>query len=51
MVNFIIGTVFGIIVATVGFGPVIGFLDGVMLNIQKTAIENAVPKLPQPVTR
>jgi hypothetical protein len=48
MVNFIIGTVFGIIVATVGFGPVIGFLDGVILNIQKTAIENTAPKLPPP---
>ena len=48
MVNFIIVTVFGIIVATVGFGPVIGFLDGVILNIQKTAIENTAPKLPPP---
>jgi hypothetical protein len=48
MINFISGTIFGIIVATIGFGPVAKFLDGAMFNIQKTTVEMNTPKLPPP---
>jgi hypothetical protein len=48
MINFISGTIFGIIVATVGFGPVAKFLDGAMFNLQKTTVEMNAPKLPPP---
>jgi hypothetical protein len=48
MINFISGTVFGIIVATIGFGPIAIALDGMMLNLQKTTIEMNAPKLPSP---
>jgi hypothetical protein len=46
MFNFISGTIFGIIVATIGFVPVATFLDGAMLNLQKTTVEMNAPKLP-----
>jgi len=46
MFNFISGTIFGIIVATIGFTPVATFLDGAMFNIQKTTVEMNAPKLP-----
>lgn len=48
MINFISGTIFGIIVATIGFSPVARFLDGAMLNLQKTTVEMNAPKLPPP---
>lgn len=48
MFNFIFGTVFGIVVASIGFGPIATFLDGAMFNIQKTTIEMNAPKLPVP---
>lgn len=48
MINFISGTIFGIIVATIGFGPVAKFLDGAMFNLQKTTVELNAPKLPPP---
>jgi hypothetical protein len=48
MFNFISGTIFGIIVATIGFAPVATFLDGVMFNLQKTTVEMNAPKLPPP---
>ena len=48
MINFIFGTVFGIIVATIGFGSVAKTLDGVMFNLQKTTVELNAPKLPPP---
>ena len=48
MINFISGTVFGIIVATIGFAPVAGALDGIMFNLQKTTVEMSAPKLPPP---
>ena len=48
MINFISGTVFGIIVATIGFGSVAKTLDGVMFNLQKTTVELNAPKLPPP---
>jgi hypothetical protein len=50
MFNFISGTVFGIIVATIGFSPIAVFLDGAMINLQKTTVEMNAPKLPPPVT-
>jgi hypothetical protein len=49
MFNFIAGTIFGIIAATVGFGPIAKFLDGVMYNLQKTTVEMSSPQLPPPV--
>ena len=49
MINFISGTVFGIIVATIGFGSVAKTLDGVMFNLQKTTVELNRPQLPEPV--
>lgn len=49
MFNFITGVIFGIIVATIGFSPVAKTLDGMMLNIQKTASEMNRPELPPPM--
>jgi hypothetical protein len=49
MINFISGTIFGIIAATIGFGPVAKFLDGAMFNLQKTTVEMNRPQLPPPV--
>jgi hypothetical protein len=51
MINFVSGTVFGIIVATIGFGPIAKALDSAMFNLQKTTVEMNTPKLPPPVTR
>jgi hypothetical protein len=51
MINFISGTIFGIIVASIGFVPIASSLDGMMLNLQKTTIEMNAPRLPPPVTR
>ena len=48
MINFISGTIFGIIVATIGFAPVAKVLDGAMFNLQKTTVEMSAPKLPPP---
>ena len=48
MINFISGTIFGIIVATIGFEPVAKFFDGAMYNIQKTTVEMNRPQLPPP---
>jgi hypothetical protein len=46
MINFISGTIFGIIVATIGFGPIAQTLDGAMVSLQKQTIRMSVPKLP-----
>jgi hypothetical protein len=48
MINFIAGTIFGIIAATVGFGPIAQALDGAMLGLQKQTIQMSAPKLPSP---
>ena len=48
MINFIAGTIFGIIAATVGFCPIAQALDGVMLSLQKQTIQMSAPKLPPP---
>jgi hypothetical protein len=48
MINFISGTIFGIIVASIGFGPIASALDGAMFNLQKTTVEMNAPKLPSP---
>jgi hypothetical protein len=48
MFNFIAGTIFGIIAATVGFGPIATALNGAMLNLQKTTIQMTKPELPPP---
>jgi len=48
MINFISGTIFGIIVATIGFGPVAKFLDDAMFNLQKTSVEMSREQLPPP---
>jgi hypothetical protein len=50
MINFISGTIFGIIVATIGFNPIARTLDGTMFNLQKTTVELNAPKLPPPAT-
>jgi hypothetical protein len=49
MSNFIFGTVFGIIIATVGFSSVANILDTAIFNIQKTTVELARPQLPPSV--
>lgn len=46
MINFVSGTIFGIIVATIGFGPIAKSLDGAMFNLQKTTVELNAPQLP-----
>ena len=48
MINFISGTIFCIIVASIGFGPIASTLDGAMFNLQKTTVEMNAPKLPPP---
>jgi hypothetical protein len=48
MINFVAGTVFGIIAATVGFGPIAQALDGAMLSLQKQTVQMSAPKLPPP---
>jgi len=48
MINFIAGTIFGIIAATVGFGPIAQALDGAMLSLQKQTLQMSAPKLPPP---
>lgn len=46
MFNFIAGTIFGIIAATVGFGPIAMVLNGAMANLQRTTIQMSKPELP-----
>jgi len=46
MINFIFGTIFGIIAATVGFVPIANVLNKGMVHLQKTTIEMARPELP-----
>ena len=48
MINFISGTIFGIIVASIGFGPIASALDGAMFNLQKTTVEMNRSQLPPP---
>jgi hypothetical protein len=48
MVNFISGMIFGIIVATIGFGRVATVMDGIMFQIQKQTVELSSPTLPPP---
>ena len=48
MINFISGTIFGIIVATIGFGPIAQNLDSAMLVLQRQTIQMSAPKLPPP---
>jgi hypothetical protein len=48
MINFIAGTIFGIIAATIGFGPIAQALDGAMVGLQKQTIQMSAPKLPPP---
>ena len=48
MINFVAGTVFGIIAATVGFGPIAQALDGAMLSLQKQTVQMSAPKRPPP---
>lgn len=44
MFNFISGTIFGIIVATIGFAPVANVLDGAMFNLKKSTVEMSAPQ-------
>jgi len=48
MINFISGTIFGIIVATIGFTPVANALNSIMFQIQKQSVEMNRPTLPPP---
>jgi hypothetical protein len=48
MINFIFGTIFGIVVATIGFSPIATSLDSAMYNLQKTTVEMTRPQLPPP---
>jgi hypothetical protein len=47
MINFVIGTVFGIVISTVGFTGIAPMLDGAVQSVQKTTIENVKPQLPK----
>jgi len=51
MINFIFGTIFGIVASTIGFGSVATTLDNVMFNLQKTTVELNRPQLPEPSQR
>jgi hypothetical protein len=48
VINFISGTIFGIIVATIGFGRVASVMDSIMFQIQKQSVELSRPTLPPP---
>ena len=48
MINFVAGTIFGIIAATIGFVPIAQALDGFMVGLQKQTIQMSAPKLPPP---
>ena len=48
MFNFICGTVFGIIVATIGFSGMAPSLDSGVRFIQEQTIQHAKPQLPNP---
>jgi len=48
MFNFISGTIFGIIVATIGFNGVATVLNGIMFQIQKQTLELTQPQLSPP---
>lgn len=49
MIHFISGTIFGIIVATIGFQPIATVLDSGMTELQNYAARRNVPELPEPV--
>lgn len=49
MIHFISGTIFGIIVATIGFQPIATVLDSGMIQLQNYAARRNVPELPEPV--
>jgi len=49
MIHFISGTIFGIIVATIGFEPIAAVLDSGMIQLQNYAAQRNVPVLPEPV--
>ena len=46
MINFVAGTIFGIIAATIGFDPIAQSLDCLMRGLQKQTIEMSATKLP-----
>jgi hypothetical protein len=46
MVNFLFGTIFGVVVSTIGFAPVAKILDSAIYNVQKTTIQMNPVKLP-----
>lgn len=46
MFNFIAGTIFGIIAATVGFTPIADALNKAMVGLQRTTIDATRPQLP-----
>jgi hypothetical protein len=48
MLNFIFGTIFGIMVATIGFNGVATIMNGLMFEIQKKTVELTRPTLPPP---
>jgi hypothetical protein len=48
MINFISGTIFGIVVSSIGFSSIAKTLDGFMFSLQKTTVEMNAPKLPDP---
>lgn len=48
MFNFISGTIFGIIVSSIGFGTLATVFDGGMANLQRFTVYMARPQLPPP---
>lgn len=48
MFNFISGTIFGIIISSIGFKTLATVFDAGMVGIQKTTIHLARPQLPPP---
>ena len=48
MGNFLFGTIFGVVVSTIGFAPAAKILDSATYNVQKTAIQMTPVRLPPP---
>jgi hypothetical protein len=48
MGNFLFGTIFGVVVSTIGFAPAAKILDSAIYNVQKTTIQMTPVRLPPP---
>jgi hypothetical protein len=48
MIKFLSGSIFGVVVSTIGFAPAAKILDSAIYNVQKTTIQMSPVRLPPP---